>query len=92
MAPPATPLLKRPGSLTTLNSKEATCSWHFEKSMDALRKGLKEIEQILNEIKATSKLDYLQKEHDNFSRIIHDYGDAKNGFTTWKGYLKEKLN
>lgn len=60
--------------------------------MDALRQGLKEIETILNEIKATSKLDYLRKEHDNFSRIIHDYGDVKNGFTVWKGYLEEKLN
>lgn len=59
--------------------------------MDALRKGLKEIETILNDIKATSKLDYLRKEHDNFSRIIHDYADVKSGFTAWKGMLEEKL-
>jgi superfamily II DNA or RNA helicase len=75
----------------TLNSEEATYIWHFEKSMDALRKGLKEIETILNDIKATSKLDYLRKEHDNFSRIIHDYADVKSGFTAWKGVLEEKL-
>jgi hypothetical protein len=48
--------------------------------MDALRGGLKEIEIILIEIKATSKVGYLKKEHDNFSRIIHDYSDAKSGF------------
>jgi len=56
-----------------------------------LRKGLKEIETILNEIKTTSKLDYLRKEHENFSRIIHDYADVKSGFTAWKGMLEQKL-
>ncbi len=75
----------------TLNSEEATYIWHFEKSTDALRLGLKEIEIILNEIKATSKLDYLRKEHCNFSRVIHDYNDTKSGFTIWKGMLEEKL-
>ena len=75
----------------TLNSEEATYLWHFEKSMDALRKGLKEIETILNEIKGTSKQDYLKKKHDNFSRVIHDYADGKSGFVAWKGMLEEKL-
>ncbi|MEO6667875.1 MAG: DEAD/DEAH box helicase family protein [Ferruginibacter sp.] len=75
----------------TLNSEEATYLWHFEKSIDALRKGLKEIEVILNEIKATSKLDYLSKEHDNFSRIMHDYADMKSGFVSWKAMLEQKL-
>ena len=75
----------------TLNSEEATYIWHFEKSMDALRKGIKEIETILNEIKATSKQGFLRKEHDNFSRVIHDYADAKSGFTSWKGMLEQKL-
>lgn len=75
----------------TLNSEEATYIWHLEKSMDALRKGLKEIETILNEIKATSKQDYLRKEHDNFSRVIHDYTDVKSGFVAWKGMLEGKL-
>ncbi len=75
----------------TLYSEEATYIWHFEKTMDALRNGLKEIEIILNEIKATSKIDYLKKEHDNFSRVMHDYSDAKSGFVVWKGSVEEKL-
>jgi superfamily II DNA or RNA helicase len=75
----------------TLYSEEATYIWHFEKTMDALRNGLKEIEIILNEIKATSKIDYLKKEHDNFSRVMHDYSDAKSGFVGWKGVMEEKL-
>jgi superfamily II DNA or RNA helicase len=75
----------------TLYSEEATYIWHFEKTMDALRNGLKELEIILNEIKATSKIDYLKKEHDNFSRVMHDYSDAKSGFVVWKGAMEEKL-
>lgn len=75
----------------TLNSEEATYIWHFEKSMDALRQGLKEIETILQEIKVTGKPDFLRKGHNNFSRIVHDYTDAKNGFTVWKGTLEERL-
>ena len=75
----------------TLNSEEATYIWHFEKSMDALRQGLKEIESILQEIKATGKPDYIRKEDYNFSRVVHDYTDAKSGFTVWKGALEERL-
>jgi hypothetical protein len=75
----------------TLNSEEATYLWHFEKSVEALRTGLKEIEVILQEIKATSKQDYLKKEHNNFSRIIHDYADNKKGFIQWKDALEKRL-
>ena len=59
--------------------------------MDALRNGLKEIEIILKVIKATNKIDYLKKEYDNFSRVMHDYTDAKSGFMVWKGAMEEKL-
>lgn len=76
----------------TLNSEEATYLWHFEKSIDSLRTGLKEIEDILKEIKASNKQNYLSKEHNNFSRVIHDYSDSKSGFIFWKGMMEEKLN
>lgn len=75
----------------TLNSEEATYIWHFEKSIEALRKGLNEIEATLSEIKASSKQEYLRQDHENFSRVIHDYSDAKGGFITWKGMLEERL-
>ncbi|HEY5367608.1 MAG TPA: DEAD/DEAH box helicase, partial [Hanamia sp.] len=75
----------------TLNSEEATYIWHFEKSMDALRKGLTEIEAVLTKIKTTGKQDYLSKDHDNFSRVMHDYSDVKSGFTGWKGMMEERL-
>lgn len=75
----------------TLNSEEATYVWHFEKNMDALRNGLSKIEEVLNEIKNTGKQDYLNKDHPNFSRIMHDYSGAKQGFTVWKVFLEERL-
>jgi superfamily II DNA or RNA helicase len=75
----------------TLNSEEATYVWHFEKTMDALRNGLNEIEELLNEIKNTGKQDYLNKDHPNFSRIMHDYSAAQKGFTVWKGFLEQRL-
>ncbi len=75
----------------TLNSEEATYVWHFEKTMDALRNGLSEIEGVLNEIKNTGKQDYLNKDHPNFSRIMHDYSAAQKGFIVWKGFLEQRL-
>ena len=76
----------------TLDSEEATYIWHFDRSIEALRKGLSEIEEILKKIKATSKLDYLRNDHPNFSRIIHEYGDVRKGFVSWKGVLEERLS
>lgn len=61
------------------------------KSMDALRKGLTEIETILTKIKTSGKQDYLSKDHDNFSRVMQDYCDVKSGFTGWKGMMEERL-
>jgi superfamily II DNA or RNA helicase len=75
----------------TLNSEEATYIWHFNKNTEALRLGLKEVDAILKEIRETGKQDYLKKDHDNFSRVMHDYSDDKSGFVSWKGMLEEKL-
>jgi superfamily II DNA or RNA helicase len=75
----------------TLNSDEATYIWHFDKTTEALRAGLKEVDAVLKEIKETGKQDYLKKDHANFSRVMHDYADAKSGFVSWKGMLEEKL-
>jgi hypothetical protein len=74
----------------TLNSEEATYIWHFDKNPEALRAGLNEV-IVLNEMSQLGKLDYLRKDHDNFSRIVHDYSDVKRGFIIWKGMLEQKL-
>jgi hypothetical protein len=75
----------------TLYSEEATYIWHFDRSLEALRKGLGEVEAILHEIKASNKIQYLKEEHEHFSRVMHDYSDAKSGFVVWKGGLEERL-
>jgi hypothetical protein len=75
----------------TLNSEEATYVWHFEKTMDALRNGLNEIEGVLKEIRNSGKQDYLNKDHPNFSRIMHDYSDTQKGFVLWKSFLQQRL-
>jgi superfamily II DNA or RNA helicase len=75
----------------TLNSEEATYIWHFDKTLEALRKGLVGVERILHEIKASNKQQYLKTEHEHFSRVMHDYSDAKSGFVVWKGMLEGRL-
>jgi superfamily II DNA or RNA helicase len=75
----------------TLNSEEATYIWHFDKSLEALRKGLGEVETILHEIKASNKIQYLKEEYEHFSRVMHDYSDTKSGFVVWKGMLEGRL-
>lgn len=75
----------------TLDSEEATYIWHIQKTREALRTAIAEIEIILNEIKQTGRQNFLEKESANFSRIVHDYSEAKKGFITWKSMLEERL-
>jgi hypothetical protein len=74
-----------------LDSEEATYIWHSQKSREALRNAIAEIEVILNEINRTGRQNFLEKDHMNFSRIVHDYSDTKKGFITWKGMVEERL-
>ena len=75
----------------TLDSEEATYVWHIDKGREALRIALGEIEIILQGIKQTGRQNFLEKENSNFSRVLHDYSDAKKGFIVWKGSLEERL-
>jgi superfamily II DNA or RNA helicase len=75
----------------TLDSEEATYIWDTERSREALRITLNQIEEIITGIKKSGRQDYLKQEHPNFSRIWHDYSDPKKGFITWKGILEERL-
>jgi hypothetical protein len=75
----------------TLDTEEATYIWEAEKTREALRMMLNQIEEIITGIKKEGRQDYLKQEHPNFSRLWHDYSDPKKGFTTWKGLLDERL-
>jgi hypothetical protein len=76
----------------TLDTEEATYIWHISRTREALRIALNEIEIILNSIKETGRQNFLEKDKGSFSRIVHDYSDAKKGFVVWKGLLEERIN
>ena len=75
----------------TLDSEEATYIWHTDRTRESLRIALEEIEVILRDIKQNGRQVFLEKESNNFSRVVHDYADTKKGFVVWKGMLEEKL-
>ena len=75
----------------TLDSEEATYIWHTDKTRESLRIKLGEIEIILKDIRLKGRQTFLETEHNNFIRVVHDYSDAKKGFVSWKGVLEEKL-
>ncbi|MES2329308.1 MAG: DEAD/DEAH box helicase family protein [Bacteroidota bacterium] len=75
----------------TLDSEEATYVWHMNKNREALRIALDEIEITLSNIRQAGRQNFLEKENNNFSRVLHDYSDAKKGFVIWKGLLEERL-
>jgi hypothetical protein len=75
----------------TLDSEEATYIWQTNRTRESLRNVLGEIEIILRDIKQNGRQAFLEKENANFSRVVHDYTDAKKGFVAWKGMLEEKL-
>jgi len=52
---------------------------------------LAEIEAVLTKIKTKGKQDFLSKDRDNFSRVMHDYSDVKSEFTICKEMLEERL-
>jgi len=75
----------------TLDSEGATYLWHADKTRESLRITLGEIETILRDIKQNGRQTFLEKESNNFSRVVHDYSDVKKGFTAWKGLLEERI-
>ncbi len=75
----------------TLDSEEATYLWHIDKTKDALRAAINEIEIQLNKMKINGRQSYLKNAPDYFSRIIHNYSDIKKGFIEWKDTLEERL-
>ena len=76
----------------TLDTEEATYIWHTIKTSEALKKAIAQIEVDLSEIQQKGRQHFLERDRENFSRIVHDYTDSKKGFITWKGMMEEKIN
>jgi superfamily II DNA or RNA helicase len=75
----------------TLDTEEATYIWHVEKHKPTLKAKLREIDQDLGYIRFNGRQAYIEKASANFSRIIHDYTDAKKGFILWKDQLQSRM-
>ncbi|OXA77253.1 hypothetical protein SAMN05444397_103397 [Flavobacterium aquidurense] len=77
--------------LETLNTEEATYIWHFDNNKKSLPDNLKKVDSYLNIIRNKGRQAFMENPSENFSRILHDYSDDKQGFITWKGLLEERL-
>lgn len=77
--------------LETLDTEEATYLWHFPKDKPTLKINLKEIDEQLSVIRNKGRQVFLEKQLENFSRILHDYSDEKKGFIIWKDLLEEQI-
>jgi superfamily II DNA or RNA helicase len=77
--------------LETLDTEEATYIWHIEKNRQMLMHELQRINQDLNIIRNRGRQAFLEKQPENFSRLIHDYSDERKGFILWKDRLEERL-
>lgn len=75
----------------TLDTEEATYIWHLSKNINALKQGILEIDRHLNKIHNDGRQIFLETNPINFSRILHDYSDARKGFVLWKDALEERL-
>lgn len=75
----------------TLDTEEATYVWHLGKNLQALKNGLRKIEDIINVIKVQGKTAYINSTEDTFRRIYHDYSEIVDGFVKWKGELESVL-
>jgi len=77
--------------LETLDTEEATYIWHFYKDRQSLGQKLLSIDQDLNVIRNKGRQAFLEKQPQNFSRLIHEYTDDRKGFVVWKDKLEERL-
>jgi len=77
--------------LETLNTEEATYVWHIVKKSSDINLQLNLINDDLNIIQVKGRQHFLEKQPDNFSRIIHDYSDSKKGYIVWRDTLEMML-
>lgn len=75
----------------TLDTEEATYVWHIEKTVHELERKVREIDKLLGLIRINGRQEYLEKNPENFSRIVHDYSEDQKGLIIWKDLLEEKL-
>lgn len=75
----------------TLDTEEATYVWHSDKNLDALKRTVRKIEDIINVVKVQGKTAYINSTEDRFRRIYHDYSAMVDGFMKWKLELESVI-
>jgi hypothetical protein len=75
----------------TLDTREATYIWRFEKEIKTLRHHVKQIEGIITQLTTVGKKAYIALPDPNFRRVFHDYSALVNGFVKWKGEIDSIL-
>jgi hypothetical protein len=77
--------------LETLDTEEATYSWHTQKNKASLIEEVKQIDNQLSIIREKGRQAFLENSPVNFTKIIHDYSDNKKGFILWKSAIEELI-
>jgi superfamily II DNA or RNA helicase len=77
--------------METLDTDEATYIWHTSKEVSELKNALHNVDKDLNKIRNDGRFAFLQSVPINFSRVLHDYSDERNGFVIWKDDLEQYL-
>lgn len=77
--------------LETLDTEEATYTWHTPKIKASLIEEVKQIDNQLSIIREKGRQVFLENSPENFTKIIHDYSDNKKGFILWKSALEELI-
>ena len=65
--------------------------WHIEKDKNILRDRLRMIDRDLGFVRNYGRQALTDKNPPGFSRIVHDYSDARKGFVVWKDQFEERL-
>lgn len=77
--------------METLDTDKATYIWHISKEISELKNTLNHIDNDLNKIRNDGRSVFLQSAPVNFTRILHDYSDERNGFVIWKDDFEQHL-
>lgn len=77
--------------LETLDTEEATYTWHTPKIKASLIEEVKQIDNQLNIIREKGRQTFLENSPNNFTRILHNYSDNKKGFILWKSAIEELI-
>jgi hypothetical protein len=75
----------------TLDTEDATYVWHADKTRASLRARINEVQMALSEIKRSGRQEFLVRDQEGFSKIVHDYSNEKKGFVAWKAALEEAI-